>query len=717
MSGPSEPVYKKATDIETQTLVIVPRPRDVSDGGDEEYQREFESLKGSSMGQPSQNGLTTPDEFYEDENETPIATPTQLEGSGSSPSRPAELMMESLDLKTLDKFVSAPNTPDSITMEMSVRGETPFSSLLPGANGGVTSPVPSVGGASLTSGGGGQDGNFYSAVTSPASERFAFASNPASYRSSPTLMDRPSVEEMDRLKQMLQDRQLKVAELEIQASSIREKLYERELALKNAVDETQRTSGVLAKSEELVRKLEHCVKHELPVLRDNCAKLQDCVSVEKGRFNDGLNSLMADFQRISDTVRLSLEQEKQVEVKAAVDKLQVAHSKEIETMHRKLRDLTETLEATKSELEQTQEALTLKAMEVGSIRDNCTEEVGAIKSRMESEQKETISALRMELAMELSDLETDNQEKKKLIDELTVSKETELKDLQERLTADKLESVNAIQEEWEVRHRQEMNNVERTLQDTQLKELSEFQQTHQLKLDAACQDVTTKMESEKELELEALRTEFRKVQETLTKLEEEHKEEVTKLSKEHKMEVDNLKEDIAISKADHKRMLDEQSLKVSQMEESFITEKSSSTLRLVEEERKQHQEQMQRLRDELDRERNTAVADALDAANDVHAQEMEEVMKNSTDSPTSSVYYDSRKTIDTAEMQVSFNVAINKVAAEKDKKIEELKKREAKLREEQSRNKGEKLYIQISDNKCCTRQEEKLSNGKYSAGS
>ncbi|XP_072026877.1 RB1-inducible coiled-coil protein 1-like [Amphiura filiformis] len=703
---------KNWIDIETQTHSLVMVAKEMGDtdivvierDGQKDVRKEKISLETSSIEvlPLTENGLvvTNIDDLNDDDPDTPTSltaeTPTRLEGSGSSPSRPDELIMKSFEPKQLESFVSAPTTPDSIAdMEMSARGETPFASLLAGGvPSGVTSPA-SVGGASFVSG---PDGYFYSAVTSPASERFAFASNPASYRSSPISVDHVTLEELDKLKLTLQETELKVVKLEESSKSIVDEMLAKDQALQKAQDEAQRTSSELEKSQGLVLDLGKCLKCELPKLKEKCVELQNTVGLEKDNFSGGLKALMGDYQRISEIVQSCLTEEKQIIIKETVDTLKADHVKEIDALKLQLQEVSRSLDETNIELGQNQEALKLKAIEVDMIRENSAKEVNEIKTKMESEQEEAISALRMELAMELSDLETDNQDKTKQLEDLKSSTDAELKELQGRLVTEKSEAVDEIKKEWEEKHKLEMDALEKRLQETQLSELSEFQKTHQLKVDAACEELRTTMEDEQTTEANALRTEIEKLQETLSQLKVEQQADIAKLTDEHKVEVDNLKEDIVAMKTEHKKAMEEQSLKVSQMEVSFITEKQSSTLAQIEEERRQHKEEMNRLREELDRERNIAVADALGAANEVHAQEMEEVMKRSTDS--SSGLLDNRNTVvETAERQVSFNEAINRVASEKDKQIEMLKTKEARLVAEQNRNKDtiEKLLTDKVD--------------------
>ena len=201
------------------------------------------------------------------------------------------------------------------------------------------------------------------------------------------------------------------------------------------------------------------------------------------------------------------------------------------------------------------------------------------------------------------------------------------------------------------------NNV--LLQDTQLDELAKFRKTTELKMDAACEELTQTLNKSKEDELNNLKTKLgtnhlRKMSMLSVML----KKKLSEVKEAHDQTLEDIKQEFKSVKTLHEQLLESSQLRMNKMDESFITDKQSASL----------------------------------ASEEIRKHALAEKMSDDGQMSNTDMKILDRELVEmVAERQQAFNEAVSRVAAEKDKTIEELRKKVAELSEQQSRNQGRQL--------------------------
>lgn len=535
---------------------------------------------------------------------------------------------QSLSFKHVDSFVSAATTPDLelSPLDMSTQGETPFASLL-------TAP----------------EGNFYSAVTSPLDDTDSLSKHPIKDNSVSEF-----VEKVTLLQETVQEREVSLEESKQQIKEIQDQLEKAELKLASVREERSLYEDQLRISQTGMKSVIPKMETSVRKLRSDLTDIRTAVQSDKHAFQEIILASVSSVEGFCDKVQSLVKEREVAAVNEAVDLLQVQSDAKCNDLTKDLERAQEEVESCGRELHEARERLKEKEAELTTLKERSCQELEELRLQLEEQQSEKLTVVKSKSEKDIQDLQSTIKEHEDAIRMMRETAEEEVAMLEERLAAEKEEALNALRTELMEKHNQEMDAKQRLLQDTQLEELAKFRNTAELKMDAACEELTQTLNKAKEDELNDLKV----------TMESSHRGEVQLLCRELKNKLlqvkeiqdetsEDIKQELCSVRILYEQLIESSHLRMTEMEQSFVT-CSQSTSELSEEQQ-QSDEQL----------------------GDV-AQMSSSVMRTLEREQVGMV----------AERQQAFNEAVSRVAVTKDKTIEELRRKVAKLSERENRNQG-----------------------------
>ncbi|XP_041483964.1 RB1-inducible coiled-coil protein 1-like [Lytechinus variegatus] len=313
--------------------------------------------------------------------------------------------------------------------------------------------------------------------------------------------------------------------------------------------------------------------------------------------------------------------------------------------------------------------------ELEKQRKHLMEERSEVIKTMEKEAEERLRTAREE--MQASCQKTLEEEQKQGLDAM----EKQKKEMEERT-----KEIN----DQKKKHEEEMRKIEDEWKEKFLKEFRELEELNERRMEEARRQHEVEMERRRTEETEGIE----RIKKEMQSQFETRLAEVTSSRDKHEAQVQNLQEVLSRLKAETCQKEEELNAKWA---ESIAVEKSSCVEAAVEEERKEGEKRLRALRERLEEEKQEGIRIAVEMAKFEQSQnDAEQTASSSSTESTSSM---ASTSLSASQQQVSFNKAIAKVAATKDKRIAELEARERELVEEQHRSKDtiEKLLMDKTD--------------------
>ncbi|XP_013399384.1 RB1-inducible coiled-coil protein 1 isoform X2 [Lingula anatina] len=306
---------------------------------------------------------------------------------------------------------------------------------------------------------------------------------------------------------------------------------------------------------------------------------------------------------------------------------------------------------------------------------------------------------------EIAEIESEMRKKEELIAQLKLENEKIATNMSQKFQAEKEEIVNILKQEGKAKLEKALQEETAALAQKHSEELEKCVQKHKEELKTALdkcskdlgekhrkelESVKADLATQKETELKGMKSELKQKEEenieTIRKeLKERHEEEVTALKARYERD-----REVLINSADF--ISTERVENESQTDDalSLDTEKYMEIVA--------HKSALQKVEEENAKKEADAVKQAVDALKTTHQEEISQLVqtfeKNRQDSLASLA----------KENQVSFNEAVSKVIEEKDKLIEELRKKYASVQAEQEK---EQATIQRLMSDKCNLEEEK----------
>ncbi|XP_022084289.1 RB1-inducible coiled-coil protein 1-like [Acanthaster planci] len=531
---------------------------------------------------------------------------------------------QSLSFQHVETFVSAAATPDLALspLDMSTRGETPFASLLPT-----------------------QEPNFYSAVTSPLDDAESPSKLPITEGSTAML-----IKEVQSLKETLQMKEACLEETQLKLKEVQRQLEQRESELASAKDEKSLYQDKLNVSHMGIMSVAQKLETAIAKVREDCSEMREAITLDRTALSQSVISWFSKIEGVCDQVQLHVTGEKSKAVDAATQHLQMKWDSESNHLKMEITRLNEQIETLKQDCQETQVRLNEREMELAILREKSCKELESLRCQMEVEARKEVAQVESGKQKEIQDLLVTIKEKEDALHMMRETTEEEIDLLRAHLTAENEKCLDALRSELTEKHQREVEDKLRRLQDTQLEELAEFKKTTELRVEAACKDLRQALDKVKEEELCELKA----------KMEEHHSSKISVLSdtltariaeirKAHNCTVEEIKKELTSARNQQQQLIESSQLGLAEMEESFVIEKQSPTL----------------ASEEVQRNPPGLQPSNLDPR--VSNPEREQMVLM-------------------AERQQTFNEAVSRVAASKDKTIEDLRKTVAELREQQTRN-------------------------------
>ncbi|XP_071802766.1 RB1-inducible coiled-coil protein 1-like [Asterias amurensis] len=546
---------------------------------------------------------------------------------------------QSLSFRHVDSFVSAATTPDLelSPLDMSTQGETPFASLL-------TAP----------------EGNFYSAVTSPLDDMDSLSKHPIKDNSVSEFVEKVTI-----LQETIQEREASLEESQHKIKEIQDQLEKAELKLASIKDERSLYADQLRISQTGMKSIIPKIETSVHKLKSDLTEMRTAVKFEQRAFHETILTSVSSVESFCGKVQSLLKEREEAAVSEAVELLQVQSDAKCNDLIQDLERTQEEVELCRRELHDAREQLTEKEAELSTLKERSCQELQELQSQLEEQQKEKLIVVKSKSEKDIQELQNTVKENEDAIRMMRETAEEEVTMLQNHLAAEKEQALNALRTELKEKHNQELDVKQRHLQDTQLDELAEFRKTTELKMDAACEELTQSLNKAKEDELHDLKM----------RLESNHRDKVQLLCRElqnkllqvkeiHDETSEDVKQELRSVRILHEQLIESSHLRMTEMEESFTTCTRSVS------------------------ETSEGKLESDEQLGDV-AQMSSSVMKT----------LDREQVGMVAERQQAFNEAVSRVAVQKDKTIEELRRKVAKLSEHQNRNQDtiEKLLTDKGD--------------------
>ncbi|XP_071836066.1 RB1-inducible coiled-coil protein 1-like isoform X2 [Apostichopus japonicus] len=324
----------------------------------------------------------------------------------------------------------------------------------------------------------------------------------------------------------------------------------------------------------------------------------------------------------------------------------------------------------KENISRLENALSQKEKETETLKEDFEARLRDSETEGEEKLNRTTSALKMESAMEIQDMEEKLRGKDEEIAEMQRQLEKKLAEGLQRIENEKIEALASLKREIERDELEKREAERKQLQAEHVRDFEELEKCRQLQLEDASAKLRAELETEKGSALEELREALVKEwSEKMVTLQSEGESEAERIRKEYQGRIDGLQTDLAESKRYEATPTD---LSNEVMEESIETKGRFTDLETIEKLRLQHAVEMTELREMLEQQARHQV-ETTRREYELKMERIRQSMKPTDMSKLSS-----------AEKQVAFNEAISRITAEKDSEIDRLKEREAALLEEQS---------------------------------
>ncbi|XP_030839330.1 RB1-inducible coiled-coil protein 1 isoform X2 [Strongylocentrotus purpuratus] len=680
----------------------------------------------------------------------------------------------SLDMLQTKDTLQSPETPELDAKFESVYRDAPFSSLLPEV-----------------------DSEFHSAIGSPMDE--GLVKKAKMDQILPAL--RP-MEENQTLKEQLQEREKILEELEERKMVLEKKLSDSECMIGDLQESISTRSERLEESQNVVDCLNDVVQTHVTELRTKCESIKKSVAETRQQMKTEVVEAMTKITEHSAQVCKDTERVRLSAVQKAVGQAQVGFEKEKERLGSQISELHEQLEVANQRLQDLECKVREKEDSSEMLKSKYQQDLEGVKTKMEVEEKQMIASMKMELEMEIAELEANIQEKEKEIKQLQIESAQKQEEMAKKFCEEKMQELECLKKEMEAKHKSELNNLEMASQSMHVDEFTDFKKSSKLQMESELEkqrkllgeehrEVICRVEKEAEERFRIAREEMhaswqktveeeqkqglavmeehqkkmeertreigeqrKNIEEEKRKLEEELKEkfkkelqelqelnsrgmeEVRKEQHEEKMErrrvedaeaVERMRKELEeqfearlaeVTSCRDKHEAESRNLQdaLSQLQtemgqkeeelnakwaESIATEKKSLVLAALEEQRQEEEKRLRALRQRLEEEKQEGIKIAVEMAKFEQSQTdtQQAASISSTEGMTESTSSAPPSSISASQQQVSFNKAIAKVSATKDKRIAELEAREKELVKEQHRYKDtiEKLLMDKTD--------------------
>ncbi|XP_038046178.1 RB1-inducible coiled-coil protein 1-like [Patiria miniata] len=544
--------------------------------------------------------------------------------------------LQSLSFQHVESFVSAATTPDLALSPLDMSTR------------GET-PFASL----LTA----PEGNFYSAVTSPLDDAESPLRLPVTESSSAML-----AKEVQLLKEMLQEKEALLEESQLKMEDIQHLLEERETELASVKDNNILVEDKLHVSRKGIASVAEKLETTLAKLKVDCSEMRNSIAVDKIAFGQSMATCFSKIEVMCDQVCVYESEEKSRAVHTASEQLKAQWDKESNHLKTEISQFKEQIESLKRDRLQIQDQLKDKEIELANLREKSSQDLKSLRCQMEVESRDKAALIESEKQQEIQDLLASIKEKEDAVQMMKETTEEEIDLLREHLSAEKEKCLEALRSELTGKHDRELESKLRHLQDTQLEELAEFKKTTELRVDAACQDLTETLNKAREEELNELRASAEEQHRLkLNSLLEDLAGKISQIRGAHEQAREDIRQELISARIQQQELIDSSQLRMGKMEESFITEKQSPAL----------------------------------AAEEVRRHPPPQL----SDSDLRTSNLEREQVVVLAGRQQAFNEAVSRVAASKDRTIEELRKSVAELRDQQTRNQDsiEKLLADKGD--------------------
>nr|XP_006819577.1 PREDICTED: RB1-inducible coiled-coil protein 1-like [Saccoglossus kowalevskii] len=479
---------------------------------------------------------------------------------------------------------------------------------------------------------------------------------------------------------------------DIDIDDLQSTLMKKSIQLVKTQDDLSLMKGVLQQKQEQAQKLSDMLDETKVILKSDFENLKDVVENSKHVFSTLVKEANVKFTTALKAVQ-ELEEEKRMQLRDEIGRMKQEHDDVKCNLETRLQEQEENSQALEKEKQEYENQLKSSVDNAVTLQEHYEVKLVEIKASAEDEKMKTIKVIREELLEQINDLEIDVKAKEKVIAQLALEKEKVALDLTERFESQSAELEQKVMEEAATKYERDVELLEERMAsqkkdaiDKMRLEFSEMME--KTKKNAAEEKEELAERLNREIE-EKFTEEMRQMQENMVREKQREMEELREqLGKEHENEMTNLKTKYESEKSEYFTLLQtdtEKEQAVSKMEESFFTDKQSSVLSAVEEERRKYEELINKLRADYAEEREHAIAAAVDLERQKHNADIQDLVKSYEKDKLDSLT--NMRTSIQAEKQISFNEAVNKVTIQKTKIIEDLKCLQEQLLQAQVKDK------------------------------